>query len=234
MEAPAYKGANLIGRQYPGTAGTYPLGTAYLNPTKPNSNVKPGFLDVKDFISPYFETIFKSYIDVMEMGWWIDERTRLVQLGCSGRNPNEDQGFVAWYSVEFTPSGLVYPNAPIITTVILSMQLTAVAANVDAILLYTFYYLNEELSDLLFNGPKSYFIQSGWLNVLDLGSILMGFITWYNWCLIARYSLPLNLSVSASLALNLSLALSPVLTPMHNLSLRPKAPEPYVPEPLSP
>jgi len=49
-------------------------------------------------------------IEAMSNYWWIDEATRLVQVTCRGVNPNNDQRFLAVYSLEIAASGLVFPK----------------------------------------------------------------------------------------------------------------------------
>jgi hypothetical protein len=78
----------------------------------------------------------------------------------------------AFYTVEFLPSGKVLPNPPAITV---SRFDDDEYPAVDIALVFVFYFLAEEIQELVLHGPKWYLASSGPGNLVDLVAIATTF-----------------------------------------------------------
>jgi len=103
----------------------------------------------------------------MKEGWWIDERTRMVQLGCRAANTNINRNFLAFYTVEFSASGMVNPMEPFISVGMLNQQIHSITNSVNALLVFFFYFLNDEIFEIWCFGIRQYCIEGGFLNAMD-------------------------------------------------------------------
>ena len=110
------------------------------------------------------------------------------------------------YSLEISGSGLVNPMDPLISTEILNRDIKDVWSDVNALLLFAFYYLNEEIYEIIgaITAPslhhhctiaspslhhrctltvgltfKQYFYRAGWLNVLDWFGLISAYGSYY-------------------------------------------------------
>jgi len=170
-DTPDFTGSRLIGATYPGQAGQIFMGD--LRPNKTGStgwwygtNSIPGNLGGSNY---------DADVTLMEEGWWIDERTRMVQMSCKGINANTDQSFVAIYTLEISAAGFVSPMPPMIHTEIYHKDDSSESMSINALLLFAFYYLNEEVAEIIIHGWQQYLFEKGWLNMLDCVGILAAF-----------------------------------------------------------
>jgi len=60
----------------------------------------------------------------------------------------------------------------IVSTGLMMRAPAEVSAAVDAMLLFGFFYLNEEICEFVWQGPRRYLVGSGWMNLLDWAGIL--------------------------------------------------------------
>lgn len=159
---PHWFGSSLVGARYPGQEGQV-FGGDYAGWWYGINNPVPN------------GTRYDKWIDMMEAGWWIDERTRLVQMMCRGINANSGQRFMAVYSLEITPTGLVYPNMPEISTEFQHRHILEVSETVHMLLVFFFYYLNEEIYEIGFNGWR----QRGLVNILELAGLFATYCAYF-------------------------------------------------------
>jgi len=97
---------------------------------------------------------FDSDVNDMQESWWIDERTRLAQFQCRGLNANNHQGFLFVYSLEISAAGLFNPMPPQIGSEILNRDFADVYSVVNPLLIFAFYYLNEEIYEIYMYKPN--------------------------------------------------------------------------------
>jgi len=85
--------------------------------------------------------------------------------------------FMLFYSVEMASTGLVSPMPPFIRTQIFDRYPVDIAGYPEALLIFFFFTLNTEICELIWHGPKFYFLRSGWSNFIDWLAILSAFTT---------------------------------------------------------
>jgi len=174
-DTPDFIGSRLIGATYPGQAGQVFMGDSRDNVTNKYQGWWYGINSPNPDGSQY-----DADVKLMEEGWWIDERTRLVQMSCKGINANTDQSFVAIYSLEISAAGYVSPMPATIHTEIYNKDDAEDSTSINALLLFALYYLCEEITELVQGGPTNYFIDKGWLNILDVLGIMGCFGAYYS------------------------------------------------------
>jgi hypothetical protein len=161
----------LSGIRYPGKSGqrlnivhtesTYNQLSTYQGRYRPLSQF---FFEFPDNLS--------ADIDALENNAWIDAQTALVQVGCYIWNSNTNQNAYAFYSVEFLSSGRVLPNPPKITVAAFADDTMPA---VDIALVFAFFYLSQEVQELVLKGPMRYFFNAGIMNLVDLMAIFLTF-----------------------------------------------------------
>jgi len=100
-----------------------------------------------------------------------------VQVICIAKNPSSNQFITGTYTVEFSPSGYVRPDPPRYEAGDLTLRGAEISRQPYFFLVYCFYYLNEELQDLLLGGLAKYIgPEQGWGNLIDYTSIGASFV----------------------------------------------------------
>lgn len=190
-DTPIFPGSRLIGSSYTGQSGQYFGGDCdsinHDNPLRDRSCMTykyqdntfwPGWWHGFNSTEPNGGKFDKDLARMKE-GWWIDEQTRMVQLGCRGANTNTNQNFLAFYTVEFGASGLVNPMDPVFSAEVLNRDISLIWGPVNPFLLYAFYYVNAEIFEFgVSHSFSHYFIASGWLNLLEWFCLVMGYISY--------------------------------------------------------
>jgi len=177
--SPRYRGSPLLGQiHYPGQSGQVFGGDFTSARAGPEQNYPGYWMGINSPVPN--GSRWDADLNTMEESWWIDEQTRLVQLGCRGTNANTNQRFLALYSLEIGASGIVYPTEPEISTELLNRDNEHTWKSVTVLLVFFFYYLNEEIYEMSTLSLSDYFMTCGWLNLLDwfgiatsLGSYIM-------------------------------------------------------------
>lgn len=121
-----------------------------------------------------YSTLFDSDLDKIEGMRWIGATTALVQVSCDAWNPSNNLGACLFYSVEMMNSGRVHPITP---KVMLSSYLEAGLPIFSTLLLVGYYFMIEEVQDLILTGPHSYFFKSGFSNLVDWLVVLSSLAT---------------------------------------------------------
>jgi len=176
-------GKDLSAFDYPGslTGMTYPGGSGQvLSSSTGDASMFYGMWYPSSVDEPEsFASSIDDDINFMENERWIDWQTALVTVRCVIWTPSNDLQAYVFYSVEFFNSGKVNPMPPKIT--VGHFNRSDVKA-VSIVLLLGFYFLLEELQDVLI-GCRKYFIEAGWLNLIDWFNIIAAM-----WMEITMYS----------------------------------------------
>lgn len=176
---PNFLGSRFIGSSYPGQAGQVFGGDCDYLPNGTGTTCSTGMGPYpgwwNGFASPTPDgSKFDEDVKNMKEGWWIDERTRMVQFACRAANANTNQNMLAFYTLEFGASGLVNPMEALITSEVLNRDIEDIWNPVNPFMLFFFYYFNDEIYELVTNTVRKYFLHSGWLNLLDWIMITSG------------------------------------------------------------